>query len=134
MIKKIDHIAVAVSDLDKSAGHFKDVLGLEEEGREVVKEQKVETASFRIGESNIELVCPTEPESPVGKFLSAKGEGIHHIAVEVDDIEAALKSFKEKGMRLIDEKPRVGAGGHLIAFLHPKSNRGVLVELVQLRK
>jgi methylmalonyl-CoA epimerase len=134
MIKKIDHIAIAVSDLDGSARHFGEVLGLEAAGREVVKEQKVETASFRIGESNIELVSPTEPDSPVGKFISAKGEGIHHIAVEVEDIEAALKSLKEKGVRLIDEEPRVGAGGHLIAFLHPKSNRGVLVELVQPRK
>lgn len=134
MIRKINHIAIAVSNLEESAGHFRDILGLEEVHREVVAEQKVETASFKVGESTIELVCPTQPESPVGKFISTKGEGIHHIAVEVDDIEGALKQLKEKGMRLIDEKPRIGAGGHRIAFLHPKANRGVLIELLQPEK
>jgi methylmalonyl-CoA epimerase len=134
MILKINHIAVAVSDLEEAISHFKNVLGLEEVHREVVAEQKVETASFRTGESNIELVSPTEPDSPVGKFIASKGEGIHHIAFEVDDIESALKTLKEKGTKLIDEKPRTGAGGHRIAFLHPRANRGVLIELVQPRK
>ncbi len=131
MIRKIHHIAIAVSNLEESAGHFRDVLGLEEVHREVVAEQKVQTASFKIGESTIELVCPTEPESPVGKYIAAKGEGIHHIAVEVEDIEAALGSLKDKGVKLIDDRPRTGAGGHQIAFLHPKANRGVLIELVK---
>jgi methylmalonyl-CoA/ethylmalonyl-CoA epimerase len=134
MIRKIHHLAIAVSDLEEAAGHFGAVLGLEEVHREVVAEQKVRTVSFRVGESTIELVCPTEPESPVGKFIAAKGEGIHHIAVEVEDIESELRAMKEKGVKLIDEKPRIGAGGHRIAFLSPKANRGVLVELVEPRK
>jgi methylmalonyl-CoA/ethylmalonyl-CoA epimerase len=134
MIRKIHHVAIAVSDLDEAAGQFRDTLGLEEVHREVVAEQKVRTVSFRIGESTIELVCPTEPESPVGKFIAAKGEGIHHIAVEVEDIERELAALKEKGVKLIDEKPRIGAGGHRIAFLHPRASRGVLVELVQTTK
>ena len=134
MIKKISHIAIAVSDLENASKHFREIIGLKEVGREVVEEQKTETYSFQIGESNIELVSPTSPDSPIAKFLNSKGEGIHHIAFEVDDIEAELKQLKEKGVRLIDEKPRVGAGGNLIAFCHPKSNRGVLIELVQTKK
>lgn len=134
MIRKIHHIAIAVADLEGAADHFRDALGLDEVHREEVAEQKVRTVSLRIGESTIELVCPTQPDSPVGKFIASRGEGIHHVAVEVDDIEASLEAFKARGVKLIDEKPRIGAGGHRIAFLHPRDNRSVLIELVQPRR
>ena len=134
MILKINHIAIAVSDLEEAAGHFGSAIGLTEVHREEVAEQKVKTASFQVGQSTIELVSPTVEASPIGKFIEAKGEGIHHIALEVEDIESALKSLKDRGVRLVDEKPRIGAGGHKIAFLHPKSNRGVLIELVEPKK
>ena len=134
MILKINHIAIAVSDLDEAANHLGSSIGLTELHREEVAEQKVKTASFQVGESNIELVSPTEPASPVGKYIEAKGEGIHHIALEVEDIESTLKTLKDKGVRLINETSRIGAGGHKIAFLHPKANHGVLIELVEPKK
>ncbi|MFH1438128.1 MAG: methylmalonyl-CoA epimerase [Pseudomonadota bacterium] len=134
MILKINHIAIAVSDLDEAANHLGAAIGLTEVHREEVAEQKVKTASFQVGESTLELVSPTDPASPVGKFIEAKGEGIHHVALEVEDIASTLKTLKDRGVRLIDEEPRVGAGGHKIAFLHPKANRGVLIELVELKK
>ena len=134
MILKINHIAIAVSDLEEAAGHLGSTIGLPEVHREEVAGQKVKTASFQVGESTLELVSPTEPASPVAKFIEAKGEGIHHIALEVEDIESALLTLKERGVRLIDETPRIGAGGHKIAFLHPKSNCGVLIELVEPKK
>jgi methylmalonyl-CoA/ethylmalonyl-CoA epimerase len=132
MVRKIAHIGIAVNDLDESAAVYRDVLGLRELYREEVKDQKVRTVVFEAGESHVELLCPTSPESPIAKFLSKRGEGIHHVAYAVDDLEAKLADLSASGATLIDEKPRVGAGGHLIAFVHPKSARGVLTEMTQL--
>jgi len=132
MIRRIHHVAVAVGGIEEALAHVRDTLGLPLAHRETVAQQKVDTASFAVGESTIELVCPTDPGSPVARFIEAKGEGIHHIALEVDDIEAELARLKERGMKLIDETPRAGAGGTRIAFLHPKANRGVLIELVEV--
>ena len=128
---KINHLGIAVESIEDSLGFWSDALGLENVHTEVVEDQKVRVAMLPIGETNVELLEPTEADSPVGKFLDKRGGGIHHIAVEVEDISASLKRLKEKGMRLIDETPRVGAGGCLIAFVHPKSTGGVLMELVQ---
>jgi len=132
MIGKIAHIGIAVRDLEASAKHYREVLGLEELYREEVADQKVETVVFGAGESHVELLGPTSPDSPIAKFLEKRGEGIHHVAYAVDDLEAKLADLAGKGARLIDEKPRVGAGGHLIAFVHPKSACGVLTEMTQL--
>lgn len=129
MIKKIDHIAIAVSDLDAEIEKYRDVLGLEFHGTEVVEDQKVKVAFFRVGDVHIELTAPTEEDSPVGKFINKRGTGIHHISYEVDDLEGQIKDFQEKEVRMIDTEPRVGAGDCKIAFAHPKSFSGVLVEL-----
>ncbi|MDY6826163.1 MAG: methylmalonyl-CoA epimerase [Bacillota bacterium] len=131
MFKKIDHIGIAVSDLEKMVCIFRDQLGLEYKGEEEVPDQKVRTAFFPIGESKIELLQTTDPEGPIGKFIVKKGEGVHHIALGVSDIEAKIRELKEQGTVMIDEKPRSGAGGAKIAFIHPKSTGGVLVELCQ---
>ena len=132
MVKKIAHIGIAVHDLEEASAVYRDTLGLEELYTEEVKDQKVKTVVFEAGESHVELLCPTSPESPIAKFLEKRGEGIHHIAYAVEDLEAKLADLTGKGARLIDEKPRVGAGGHLIAFVHPKSAKGVLTEMTQL--
>lgn len=132
MVKKIAHIGIAVRDLDKSAALYRDTLGLRELYREEVKDQKVETVVFEAGESHVELLGPTSPESPIAKFIEKRGEGIHHVAYAVDDLEARIADLAARGVRLIDEKPRIGAGGHLIAFVHPKSASGVLTEMTQL--
>jgi methylmalonyl-CoA/ethylmalonyl-CoA epimerase len=130
-ILKIDHIGIAVGSIDAGKSLWTDALGLTYEGSETVEEQKVTTAFFPVGESEVELLESTAPDGPVAKFLDKKGEGIHHIAFRVENIEEALESLKEKGVRLIDEKPRKGAGGARIAFLHPKATNGVLVELCE---
>ena len=132
MVKKIAHIGIAVHDLEEASAVYREVLGLEELYTEEVVDQKVRTVVFGAGESHVELLCPTSPESPIAKFLEKRGEGIHHIAYAVDDLEAKLADLAGKGARLIDEKPRVGAGGHLIAFVHPRSAKGVLTEMTQL--
>lgn len=129
MIKKIDHIAIAVNDLDEEIKRYRDVLGMEFHGTETVEEQKVKVAFFKVGDVHIELTAPTEEDSPVGKFLSKKGSGIHHIAYEVDNLENQIEEFREREVRMIDLVPRQGAGGAKIAFAHPKSFSGVLVEL-----
>ena len=131
MLGKIEHIAVAVADLDAAIALYRDVWGLEVEHRERVEDQGVEEAMVRIGESYIQLLGATGPETTVGKFLERRGEGLHHIAYEVDDLEGALARLKEQGVPLIDEKPRKGGRGHMVAFVHPKGNRGLLVELIQ---
>ena len=131
MLKKIDHIGIAVKDIEETAKFYRDMLGMKFLGIEEVADQKVKVAFFEIGETHIELVCPTSPESAVAKHLEKKGEGIHHICYATDDIEAELAKLKEQGARLVDEKPRVGAHGAKIAFIHPKTSKGVLTELSQ---
>jgi len=131
MVEKVDHIGVAVENLEESVKFYKDVLGLELHGTETIEEQKVKVAFFPVGDSEIELLESTDPEGPIARFIAAKGQGIQHIAFRVEDIEKSLEKLKALGVRLIDEKPRYGAGGAKIAFLHPKSTNGVLVEICQ---
>lgn len=130
-IVKIDHLGIAVKSIDEGKKFWTDILGLEFEGSETVETQKVTTAFFPVGESEVELLESTAPDGPVAKYIEKKGAGLQHIAFRVEDIEAALKELAEKGVRLIDEIPRKGAGGAKIAFLHPKSTGGVLVELCE---
>ncbi len=131
MVRKVDHIGVAGSNLEEALKIYTDVLGLKLHGTEVVEEQKVRVAFMPVGDTEIELLESTDPEGPIAKFIEKRGEGIQHIAFRVDDIEEALEQMRRKGVRLIDEKPRYGAGGARIAFLHPKSTGGVLVELCE---
>lgn len=128
---KINHLGIATKGIDEALTFWSDALGLENVHTEVVEDQKVRVAMLPLGESRIELLEPTSDDSPISKFLEKRGGGIHHIAVEVTDIEASLAKLKEKGMRLIDESPRIGAEGCLVAFVHPSSANGVLLELVQ---
>ena len=130
-VLQVDHIGVAVSGIETSRVFWQETLGLSFEGTETVSEQKVTTAFFPVGESEVELLEATETASPVGKYLEKRGEGIHHIAFRVENIQEALEELKAKGVRLIDEIPRKGAGGALIAFIHPKETNGVLVELCE---
>jgi methylmalonyl-CoA/ethylmalonyl-CoA epimerase len=130
-ILKIDHLGIAVNSIDEGKNFWSEVLGLSFEGTETVAEQKVTTAFFPVGESEVELLESTAPDGPIAKYMEKKGAGIQHIAFRVADIEAALAELKQKGVRLIDEKPRMGAGGAKIAFLHPKATGGVLVELCE---
>ncbi len=134
MIKKINHIAIAVNNLEEAAKFYQTVMGLTLSGIEVVPAQKTKVGFFKIGESNIELVQPAEPDSPLVKFLETKGQGIHHICLEVDDVEAEVKSFLEKGATMVDQKPRPGAHHTRVAFVHPKSSGGVLIELCEYPK
>ncbi|CAN5439411.1 methylmalonyl-CoA epimerase [soil metagenome] len=128
---KINHLGIATKDIAEALKFWEDALGLENVHTETVEDQKVRVAMLPIGESRIELLEPTSEDSPITKFLEKRGGGLHHIAVEVEDIEAALTKLKHEGMRLIDEKPRIGAEGCLVAFVHPSSANGVLLELVQ---
>jgi methylmalonyl-CoA/ethylmalonyl-CoA epimerase len=128
-ILKIDHIGIAVTSIAQSKNFWTDILGLSLEGTETVEEQKVTTAFLPVGESEVELLESTAPDGPIARHLEKKGEGIQHVAFRVENIEAALAELKEKGVRLIDETPRKGAGGAKIAFLHPKATNGILVEL-----
>ncbi len=128
---KISHLGIATKGIDEALKFWQDALGLENIYTETVEDQKVRVAMLPLGETNIELLEPTSDDSPIQKFLEKRGGGIHHIAVEVDNIEASLVKLKNQGMRLIDEKPRVGAEGCLVAFVHPSSAGGVLMELVQ---
>ena len=130
---KINHLGIATNGIEEALKFWADALGLENIHTEVVEDQKVRVAMLPIGESRIELLEPTSDDSPISKFLEKRGGGgIHHIAVEVDDIEAALAKLKSRGMRLIDESPRIGAEGCLVAFVHPSSANGVLLELVEV--
>jgi methylmalonyl-CoA epimerase len=131
LFKKINHIGVAVKQLESSLHVFQELLGMKCSGVEEVKEQNVKVAILPIGESKIELLESTSPEGNIAKYIEKKGEGIHHIAFEVDDLEAILVDLKKKGVQLIDQEPRSGAGGARIAFLHPKSTNGVLIELCE---
>jgi methylmalonyl-CoA/ethylmalonyl-CoA epimerase len=129
MIEKIDHIGIAVRSIEKTSELFSNILGLKVAGEEIVEEQKVKIAFLPLGDSELELLESTSPEGPIAKFIEKKGEGIQHIAFRVDNIEKALEKLKKEGVSLIDEKPRYGAGGAKIAFLHPKGTNGVLIEL-----
>ncbi len=128
---KINHLGIATKEIDEALKFWENALGLENVHTEDVADQKVRVAMLPIGESRIELLEATAEDSPIAKFLEKRGGGIHHIAVEVEDIEAALKKLKAEGMRLIDETARIGAEGCLVAFVHPSSANGVLLELVQ---
>ena len=131
MFDRIDHIGVAVEDLDAAIDLYKGSFGMAEQHREIVEEQGVEAVLLEIGEGHVELLRPLGPDTAVGKFLAAKGPGLHHVAYQTTDIDAALEQVKAAGLRLIDEQPRVGIRGSRVAFLHPKATGGVLTELVE---
>ena len=131
MLTKINHIGIAVKSLDETIPFYRDQLGMEFMGVEEVLEQKVKVAMLQIGDSKIELLEPTAEDSPVAKFLEKNGPGVHHVAYETEDIEAAIADLQAKGARMIDTVPRNGAHGTRIAFVHPKSSNGVLTELCQ---
>ncbi len=131
MLTKINHIGIAVKSLEESIPFYRDQLSMPFGGIEEVAEQKVRVAMLKVGESKIELLEPTSDDSPVAKFIEKNGPGIHHLAYEVADIEAAIARLMAEGARMIDEKPRAGAHGTRIAFVHPKSSNGVLTELCQ---
>ena len=124
----LDHIGIAVKSIEESKNIY-EMLGIEMTGVEEVADQKVKTAFFPLGDTEIELLESTSPDGPVGKFIASRGEGVHHLALRVDNIDEALGELKAAGVRLIDEEPRYGAGGARIAFLHPKATGGVLIEL-----
>lgn len=128
MVKKIAHLGIVVRSLDEAVPFYEKVLGLTCSGREEVGDQKVRVAFFACGETRIELIEPVSPDSPAAQFLAKRGEGLHHVAFETEDIEAQLRLAKAQGCVVLDEKPREGAGGAKIAFLHPKSTHGVLTE------
>ena len=132
-MKKVNHIGIAVTDLDEAVKFYKDELGLEITGYETVEEQKASVAFVPCGETRIELLKSTSPEGPIGKFIEKNGGrgGIHHIAIEVEDIETELERLQKRNVVLIDKTPRIGAGGSKIAFVHPKATGGVLLELCQ---
>jgi len=130
---KIDHIGIATRQLEEGLALWRDALGLPVDTTEEISEQGVRIAMLPIGDTYVELLEALSPDSSVGKFISKRGPGIHHIAVQVEDINASLADLKSKGARLIDETPRIGAGGCLIAFVHPSTTNGVLLELVQHR-
>lgn len=128
-VLKVDHIGIAVKNLEETLKFYTEILGLECQGTEVVEEQKVKVAFLPVGDTEVELLESTTDDGPIAKFIEKNGEGVQHIAFKVDDIEAAIEEMKAKGMQMIDEKPRYGAGGAKIAFMHPKSTHRVLVEL-----
>lgn len=130
-ILKIDHLGIAVNSIEDGKRFWTDTLGLPFEGDETVTEQKVTTAFFPVGESEVELLESTAPDGPVAKYIEKRGQGIQHVAFRVENVEEALEELKAKGIQLIDQVPRIGAGGAKIAFLHPKATNGVLVELCE---
>ncbi|MCP4720481.1 MAG: methylmalonyl-CoA epimerase [Desulfobacteraceae bacterium] len=130
-ILKIDHLGIAVSSIDEKKNFWMDAMGLKMEGTETVEAQKVTTAFLPVGESEVELLESISDDGPIAKYIAKKGEGIQHVAFRVENIEDALAELKEKGIQLIDQVPRKGAGGAKIAFLHPKATSGVLVELCE---
>ena len=134
MFEKISHIGIAVKDLETSLELFQKIFGKGPDHVEELPDQKVKTALFSVGSSSIELTQATDPQSPVSKFLEKRGEGVHHISFVVEDLEKELIRLKGAGFQLIDEHPRVGAEGYLVAFLHPKSTNGVLIEISQKQR
>jgi methylmalonyl-CoA/ethylmalonyl-CoA epimerase len=131
LLQKIHHLGYAVEDLEAASRLYQQRFGARLEEPEMVADQGVKASMFRVGESRIELLEPTGPDTPVGKFLAKRGEGLHHVAFQVEDIEATLGELSRDGVELIDEEPRVGAGGTRMAFVHPRSVHGVLTELVE---
>ncbi len=134
MLNKIYHLGYAVEDIGAASHYYRENFGVEPTEPEVVEEQGIIATMFRVGESMVELVQPTGSETPVGRFLARCGEGFHHVAYEVEDLEAVLLELRKSGVEIVDEEPRVGAGGTRMAFVHPKSTFGVLTELVELPK
>jgi methylmalonyl-CoA/ethylmalonyl-CoA epimerase len=132
MLNRINHLGYAVEDIEPASRFYRENFGVEPGEPEMVEEQGIVAVMFRVGESMVELVQPTRPDSPVGRFLERRGEGVHHVAYEVDDLEASLRELRKNGVEIIDEEPRIGAGGTRMAFVHPKSAFGVLTELVEL--
>lgn len=130
-VLKVDHIGVAVKSIEEALKLYEGVLGLKLEEVETVEEQRVKVAFLPVGDTEVELLESTSPDGPIAKYIEKKGEGMQHIAFRVDNIEEALKTLKEKGVRLIDETPRMGAGGAKIAFVHPKETFGVMIELCE---
>jgi methylmalonyl-CoA/ethylmalonyl-CoA epimerase len=131
MFARIDHVGVAVEDLDQAIALHEEAYGLELVHREVVEEQGVEAVLLDVGESHVELLRPLQPDTAVGRFLATRGPGLHHVAYRVDDIESALDALRDRGLQLIDETPRVGIRDSRVAFVHPRSTGGVLTEIVQ---
>jgi methylmalonyl-CoA/ethylmalonyl-CoA epimerase len=131
VLTKVDHLGIAVRDLDEALATYAQAFALRVDHREIIDDQGVEAVALRVGESAVELLQPTRDDSPIARFLAERGPGIHHVAYAVDDIEAALVTLRSQGVRLIDERPRIGLGGKRIAFIHPKSTFGVLTELVE---
>jgi methylmalonyl-CoA/ethylmalonyl-CoA epimerase len=131
MLDRIDHVGVAVEDLDAAIALYEGALGMPLVHRETVEEQGVEAVLLDVGDGHVELLAPLGPDTPVGKFLAKKGPGLHHVAYAVSDIDATLASLKEQGVALIDESPRVGIRQSRVAFVHPKSTGSVLTEIVQ---
>jgi methylmalonyl-CoA/ethylmalonyl-CoA epimerase len=131
MFDRVDHVGIAVRDLDAAVAFYEAAFGVKLAHRETVEEQGVEEAMFRVGESWIQLLRPLGPDTPVGKFISKRGEGVHHVGYGVTDLKAVLEHLKGEGIQLIDAEPRRGSRGSTVAFVHPKSVGGVLVELVQ---
>ncbi len=131
MHKRLTHVGIAVKDLDQSATLFARLFGQQPDHTEAVADQKVKVAFFRIGEGGIELLEATSPDSPIARFIEKRGEGVHHLSFEVDDIEAEIARLTAEGFQMVDEKPRIGADGYRVVFLHPKSTNGVLIEISQ---
>ena len=132
MLGRIDHFGYAVEDIEAASRFYRENFGAEPGEPEVVEDQGIVATMFKVGESSIELMQPTRPDSPVGRFLAKRGEGFHHVAFEVDDLQGALSQLKGNGVELVDAEPRVGAGGMTVAFVHPGGAFGVLTELVEL--
>ncbi len=130
MIKKIDHVGLAVKNLDETLAFYRDVLGIQSTSIEDYAPDKIRTAFLEVGDASFEIMEPTSPESPVAKFLDSRGQGMHHISLEVDDLREELKKLQAKGVALVDKEPRQGAH-YIVAFVHPKSTGGVLIELTQ---
>jgi methylmalonyl-CoA/ethylmalonyl-CoA epimerase len=131
MFARVDHIGVAVEDLDAAIALHEEAYGMAVAHREVVEEQGVEAVLLDVGENHVELLRPLDGETPVGRFLSKRGPGLHHVAYQVTDVQATLDTLRDRGLRLIDEAPRTGIRGSRVAFLHPESSGGVLTEIVQ---
>jgi methylmalonyl-CoA/ethylmalonyl-CoA epimerase len=128
---RIDHIGVAVADLDEAVGLYRERFGMPEQHRETVEEQGVEAVLLGVGDGHVELLRPLGPDTAVGRYLERSGPGLHHVAYQTDDIDSALEAVRSAGLRLIDERPRIGIRGSRVAFLHPRATGGVLTEIVE---